>query len=49
MAALTQQLQFDHVDRVWKINKLPAVLAGDVVAAAISATLISPVITAIDR
>jgi hypothetical protein len=36
---------FDH----WLSNKLPAVLVGDVAAAGISASLISPVITAIDR
>jgi hypothetical protein len=36
---------FDH----WPSNKLPAVLVGDVAAAGISASLISPVITAIDR
>jgi hypothetical protein len=33
----------------WKGSTLPGQLAGDLGAAAVSATLISPVLTAIDR
>jgi hypothetical protein len=48
-SAIEQQSHPDYVAREWRGSKLPAVLAGDVAAAGISATLISPIITAIDR
>ncbi|KAF1851669.1 uncharacterized protein K460DRAFT_391902 [Cucurbitaria berberidis CBS 394.84] len=44
-----QQLQSNIVNGDWRGSKLPGILAGDVAAAAISATAISPLITAIDR
>jgi hypothetical protein len=44
-----RQLPAQHFAEEWKGSKLPAELAGDVAAAGISATLISPLITAIDR
>jgi hypothetical protein len=44
-----QQLKERVFNGEWVNSKLPAVLAGDVAAAGISATLISPLITAIDR
>ncbi|KAH7361194.1 hypothetical protein BKA66DRAFT_444765 [Pyrenochaeta sp. MPI-SDFR-AT-0127] len=46
---MTQQLQSSRFDGDWTNSTLPGVLAGDVGAATISATAISPVITAIDR
>jgi hypothetical protein len=49
MDKMTLQLQANGFDGDWKGIKLPAVLVGDVAAAGIAATLISPVITAIDR
>jgi hypothetical protein len=49
MDAVSQNLQNDQLIDHWLNNKLPAVLAGDIAAAAISASLISPAITAIDR
>jgi hypothetical protein len=49
MAAMLQQLQPNQLSGKWTSSKLPVVLAGDVAAAGISASLISPVITAIDR
>jgi hypothetical protein len=50
MAAMEhQRLNMKNLDRQWISSKLPAVFAGDVAAAGISATLISPLITAIDR
>jgi hypothetical protein len=49
MDKMTLQLQANGFDGDWKGIKLPAVLAGDVAAAGVAATLISPVITAIDR
>jgi hypothetical protein len=44
-----QQLKESVFNGKWVNSKLLAVLAGDVAAAGISATLISPLITAIDR
>ncbi|KAF2830231.1 hypothetical protein CC86DRAFT_286036 [Ophiobolus disseminans] len=46
---MTQHLQSNRFDEAWKGSKLPATLAGDIAAAGISASLISPLITAIDR
>jgi hypothetical protein len=46
---MAQQLQTTYTNGEWKSSKLPAVLAGDIAAAGISASLISPLITAIDR
>jgi hypothetical protein len=43
--AMTEQLASSG----WKKSQLPAVLAGDIAAATISATVISPILTAIDR
>jgi hypothetical protein len=45
---MTQQLKSEWV-REWSPSTLPSILAGDVCAAGISATLVAPVITAIDR
>lgn len=47
-ASVKHQLDAD-LRGSWKSPALPGTLAGDISAAAISATLISPVITAIDR
>ncbi|KAH7398742.1 hypothetical protein DE146DRAFT_718659 [Phaeosphaeria sp. MPI-PUGE-AT-0046c] len=44
-----QQLPVQYVAGEWRSSRLPAVLAGDIAAAGISATFISPLITAIDR
>jgi hypothetical protein len=44
-----EQLKESVFNGEWVNSKSPAVLAGDVAAAGISATLISPLITAIDR
>lgn len=46
---MTQQFQSSVLNGDWSSSKLPGVLAGDIAAATISATAISPVITAIDR
>lgn len=46
---MSQQLQGAFFDSRQQDLTLPAVLAGDIAAATISATLISPLITAIDR
>lgn len=46
---MTQQLQSSRLYGDWTSSKLPGVLAGDIAAATLSATAISPVITAIDR
>lgn len=46
---MTQQLQRASFDGRQQDLTIPAVLAGDIAAATISATLISPLITAIDR
>jgi len=46
---MTTQLHTSQFEGHWKGSGLPAVLAGDVAAAGVSATLISPLITAIDR
>jgi hypothetical protein len=48
---MTQQLQSGHLDGdgEFRGSRLPAILAGDVAAATLSATAISPIITAIDR
>ena len=46
---MTQQLQVSNFEEDWKLDHLPGVLAGDIAAATISATAISPLITAIDR
>jgi hypothetical protein len=46
---MAQQLQNNTFDGQWRKSKLPGLLAGDIAAAGISATLVSPLITAIDR
>ncbi|KAF1943152.1 hypothetical protein EJ02DRAFT_401189 [Clathrospora elynae] len=46
---MSQQLVSSSLSQDWKGCKLPGVLLGDVTAATISATAISPIITAIDR
>ncbi|CAO2651313.1 Nn.00g096100.m01.CDS01 [Neocucurbitaria sp. VM-36] len=45
---MTQQLQSNSINGDWRSSKLPGVLAGDLAAAVISATTISPLITVID-
>ncbi|KAH6618719.1 hypothetical protein C7974DRAFT_35987 [Boeremia exigua] len=52
MSSMTQQLAPEHTKfgwGGWRGSTLPAQLTGDLGAAAVSATLISPVLTAIDR
>ena len=52
MSAMSQQVAPQRPDFGWGLGTggtLPGQLAGDVGAAAVSATLISPVLTAIDR
>jgi hypothetical protein len=46
---MSQQLRDSTLDEKWRTSKLPGHLAGDIAAAGISATLVSPLITAIDR
>ncbi len=46
---MSQELQTAHLRGDWEINKLSTLLIGDLTAATISATAVSPVITAIDR
>lgn len=46
---MTQQLQSFSLQDTWQGTHLATVLAGDIAAATISATVISPLITAIDR
>lgn len=46
---MTQSFQQTLLEKDWRFSRLPVVLAGDITAAAISATAISPLITAIDR
>ncbi|KAJ4302917.1 hypothetical protein N0V90_001808 [Kalmusia sp. IMI 367209] len=46
---MTQLVESQKFNRGWKGKTLPGYLAGDVSAAFLSATLISPVLTAIDR
>ncbi|KAH7075946.1 hypothetical protein BKA63DRAFT_311309 [Paraphoma chrysanthemicola] len=46
---MAQELQEITIDQRWRSSKLPGLLAGDIAAAGISATFVSPLITAIDR
>jgi hypothetical protein len=46
---MTEQLRSTRTNRTWQGNTLPVALTGDIFAAAISSTLISPVLTVIDR
>jgi hypothetical protein len=46
---MAEHLVSHHLESRWKDSKLPVVLIRDVAAAAISATAISPILTAIDR
>ena len=46
---MTTHIHTSQFEGHWKGIDLPTVLAGDVAAAGLSATLISPLITAIDR
>jgi hypothetical protein len=46
---MAQQLRNNIFDEQWRTSKLPGLLTGDIAAAGISATLVSPLITAIDR
>lgn len=52
MSSMTEQIAPERPRFAWgkwKGSTLPGQLAGDLGAAAVSATLISPVLTAIDR
>jgi len=46
---MAQELRSNPLEGNWTLGHLPGVLVGDVAAAAISATAVSPLITAIDR
>ncbi|KAJ5029049.1 fad-linked oxidoreductase [Bipolaris maydis] len=46
---MTELVETQSITRGWRNSRLPSYLAGDVSAAFLSATLISPILTAIDR
>ncbi|KAF2446558.1 hypothetical protein P171DRAFT_512329 [Karstenula rhodostoma CBS 690.94] len=46
---MTQLVETQSFNRGWRNHQIPGYLAGDVSAAFLSATLISPILTAIDR
>lgn len=46
---MAQQLLQNRPREIWKSSTLPGQVVGDLFAAAISSTLITPVLTAIDR